>query len=113
MKSQSLLVKQMQCTNASNNTGSGWIWTQWIPLWGLIAVPVTLNKLNNQFYSFIQENKNVTNKLYSNTWGWIWYASTIISIVVPFIGFIGLIAWIVFWIHIVDVRKNLILQAQQ
>ena len=105
--SQVKLAKKMRTSDFEMNTGSGWIWTQIIPLWSLVATPVTLTKLNKQFHVYTEENNLSPLVKYDNLWGWIWYGSTIASAIIPFAGLIALVGFIGYWIHIVKVRKEL------
>ena len=102
----------MKSSKIEHNTNSVWIWTQIIPLWSIIAIPVTLIKLNNQFKTYIQEN-NIQNhstlKVYNNIWGWVWFGGSVISIIFQPFALIAIIGLIVFWIHINSVRKSLII----
>lgn len=46
---QSKFVKSMNTSNEFNNTSAAWIWTQLIPIWNFVAIPVTLLKINKQY----------------------------------------------------------------
>lgn len=109
--SQSSFAKAMKTKNEMKNTSGVWIWTQLIPIWSLIAIPITLIKLNEQFRVFSEENE-LTNsteiKQYNNTWGWIWFGGSLLAIFVPFFGIVALIGIIGFWIHISGVKNNLL-----
>lgn len=109
--SQSSFAKSMRLKNRDKETSSIWIWTQLIPIWNFIAIPVTLIKLNEQFNTYILENdllNSSTIKSYNNTWGWVWYIGSVVSIFIPFAGLISFIGVIGFWIHISNIRKSLI-----
>ena len=109
--SQSAFAKSMQTSDQSKNTSRVWIWTQLIPIWSLVAIPVTLIKLNEQFRVFISENSlgfDNSIKLYNNVWGWVWFFGTLVSLFIPFAGLISIIGVIGFWIHINGVRKSLL-----
>lgn len=111
---QSSFAKAIKTTQEHQNTNSIWIWTQLIPIWALIAIPITLIKLNNQFQVFRNENKIDTMnsiKQYSNTWGWVWFGGTVLSIVFQLFAIVALVGFIGFWIHISSVKKS-VLQAQ-
>ena len=105
--SQVKLAKKMRTSDLEMNTGSGWIWTQIIPIWSLVAVPVTLMKLDQQFRVYIEENNLSPVVKYNNLWGWIWYGGTVASIIIPLAGLIALVGFVGFWIHIVKVREGL------
>ncbi len=105
--SQVKLAKTMRTSDIEMNTGSGWIWTQIIPLWSLVATPVTLIKLNQQFLVYIEENNLSPVVKYNNLWGWIWYGGTIASAIIPFAGLIAIVGFIGYWIHVVKVREGL------
>ncbi|QOP42099.1 hypothetical protein [Sulfurimonas marina] len=109
--SQSSFAKAMTTSNPMNNTSGVWIWTQLIPFWSLVAIPVTLLKLNTQFQAFVAEkNLSFTEiKMYSNVWGWIWYGGTIASIFVPVLWVIALVGLIGFWVHISNVKKSILI----
>lgn len=108
--SQSAFAKAMNVSNELKRTSSVWIWTQLIPIWSLIAIPVTLIKLNEQFNLYVSEN-NLSTELvsYNNTWGWVWYIGSIVSFFIPLAGLISLVGVIGFWIHISKVRKSLLI----
>ena len=109
--SQSSFAKSMRLKNRDKETSGIWIWTQLIPIWNFIAIPVTLIKLNEQFNTYILENNllnSSTIKSYNNTWGWVWYIGSVVSIFIPFAGLISFIGVIGFWIHISNIRKSLI-----
>lgn len=109
--SQSSFAKAMTTSNPMNNTSGVWIWTQLIPIWSLVAIPVTLLKLNTQFQAYVAENNLTFNdiKMYSNVWGWIWYGSTIASFIFPLFGLVALIGLIGFWVHISNVKKSILM----
>jgi heme/copper-type cytochrome/quinol oxidase subunit 2 len=110
--SQSAFAKSMETSNPMNNTGAVWIWTQLIPLWSLIAIPVTLMKLNAQFKAYMSEHNLQPNdvKAYNNTWGWVWYGGMIGSFIIPFLGIVALVGLIGFWFHISSVKNSLLLR---
>lgn len=108
--SQHAFAKSMQTSVYMKNTNPGWIWTQLIPIWSFVAIPVTLLKLNEQFKQYVTENNFTANehlKYYSNVWGWIWYGGTVLGMFVPFFYIISIVGLIGFWIHIMDVKKSL------
>lgn len=107
--SQNAFAKSMITSNPMNNTNGVWIWTQLIPLWNLVAIPVTLLKLNTQFQAFIAEkNLSYTDiKMYSNLWGWIWYGGMIASWFLPILWIIALVGLIGFWVHISNVKNSI------
>lgn len=108
--SQSSFAKAMKTQNETKNTSAIWIWTQLIPIWSLVAIPVTLIKLNEQFNLYISENNlesNTSIKTYNNTWGWVWFIGSVISLFLPIAGLISLVGVIGFWIHINGVKKSL------
>ena len=112
---QSSLVDTMRTSNPDLNTSKAWIWTQLIPIWALVAIPVTLVKINSQFQAFVQEHNYTPEdiKFYSSLWGWIWYGANIVSIFIPIVGVVSLIGIIGFWVHINGVRKSILaIQAQ-
>lgn len=112
---QSKFAKSMQTSNEQKNTSAVWIWTQLIPLWAFIAIPVTLMKLNEQFKLYMVENDlngNPSVKEYNNTWGWVWFGGSVLSLIIPFAGLIGLVGVIGFWIHIAGVKNSLVLAKQ-
>jgi heme/copper-type cytochrome/quinol oxidase subunit 2 len=109
--SQSKFAKSMKTSNEMKNTSGVWIWTQLIPLWSFIAIPVTLMKLNEQFRIYTEEN-NLENKVelkqYNNTWGWVWFGGSVLSILFQPLAIIAFIGLIGFWIHISGVKKSLV-----
>lgn len=108
---QSSFAKTITTSNPMLNTSPVWIWTQLIPIWSLVAVPVTLLKLDAQFKAYIQEH-NLTEadiKMYTNLWGWIWYGGTIVSFFIPLGGIVALVGLIGFWIHLNSVKKSIII----
>jgi hypothetical protein len=100
----------MRTSDPMNNTSGVWIWTQLIPLWALIAIPVTLMKLNSQFQAYINENKLQPHEVkpYNNTWGWVWFGGMIGSLVFPLLGIVALVGLIGFWVHISGVKNSLL-----
>ena len=110
--SQNSFAKEMKVKQKSLNIKSAWIWTQVIPIWSLVAIPVTLIRLNKQFIRYVEENNLQTDsslKFYTSTWGWIWFGGSIVSIVFqPFI-IVSIIGLIGFWMHINSVKKSLVL----
>lgn len=110
--SQSAFAKAMKVDNELKQTSPVWIWTQLIPIWSLVAIPVTLIKLNEQFNLYINENNLSTEynlKPYNNTWGWVWYIGSIVSFIFPLAALVSFVGVIGFWIHISNVRKSLII----
>ncbi|MDH4944416.1 hypothetical protein [Sulfurimonas sp. C5] len=109
--SQSSFAKVMTTSNPMNNTSGVWIWTQLIPIWSLVAIPVTLLKLNTQFQAFVAERNLTFNdiKMYSNVWGWVWYGSSIASFIFPLFGLVALVGLIGFWVHISNVKKSILM----
>ena len=108
---QSSFAKTITTSNQMLNTNPVWIWTQLIPIWSLVALPVTLLKLDAQFKAYIQEH-NLTEadiKMYTNLWGWIYYGGTIVSIFIPVGGIVALVGLIGFWIHLNSVKKSIII----
>lgn len=108
--SQSAFAKSMQTSNPLNNTNGVWIWTQLIPIWSLIAIPVTLMKLNAQFKAYMNEHNLQINdvKSYNNTWGWVWFGGIIGSIFFPLLAIVALIGLVGFWFHISSVKNSLL-----
>ena len=100
-------AKTIATSNPELNTSPVWIWTQLIPLWSLIAIPVTLIKLNNQYQAFLIEKGlspiELPFKIY---WGWIWYGGMVLSIFIPIFGIVSLVGLIGFWIHLNDLTKK-------
>ncbi|MDY0328057.1 MAG: hypothetical protein RBR07_07400 [Arcobacteraceae bacterium] len=112
---QSKFAKTMKVQNWEKNTSPVWIWTQLIPIWSFIAIPVTLIKLNEQFKLYMSENNlndNPMIKQYNNTWGWVWFGGSVLSLIIPFAGLIGFVGVIGFWIHIAGVKNSLIQEQQ-
>ena len=110
LKAQSSFVDVIETSNPQLNTSKVWIWTQIIPIWALVAIPVTLLKINTQFQAFVQENNLGLNDVtyYSNVWGWVWFGANIASIFVPLAGIISFVGIIGFWIHINSVKKSIL-----
>ena len=108
--SQSAMANAMQTSDPNNNTSGVWRWTQLIPIWTLIATPVVLVKLSNQFSVYVRENDlNLQDvKPYSSTWGWVWYAGTIGSAFYDAISIVALVGFIVYWVHIYNVKNSLV-----
>jgi hypothetical protein len=109
---QSSFIDSIKVENEFNNTGKVWIWTQLIPIWAFIAIPVTLSKAKNQFNIYVRENnlENSSNiKHYDSTWGWVWYGGTVVSIFFPIAGIVSLIGIMGFWLHINSVRKSILM----
>ncbi len=109
--SQSSFAQVMSTSNPMNNTSGVWIWTQLIPIWSLVAIPVTLLKLNTQFQAFVAERNLTFNdiKMYSNVWGWVWYGGSIASFIFPLFGIVALVGLIGFWVHINNVKKSILM----
>lgn len=107
---QSAFAKKMKTADESKNTSAVWIWTQLIPVWSLVAIPVTLSKLNSQFQTFLREKGlegNGSIKHYDKTWGWVWFGGTLASFIFPLAGIVALIGVIGFWVHISNVKNSL------
>ncbi|AXH13998.1 hypothetical protein CP985_09470 [Malaciobacter mytili LMG 24559] len=83
-----------------------WIWTQIIPIWSFVAIPITLIKINKQVKAYLKEN-NLENT-YKPSYGWIWFLTSIISL--PFSPFliISLISFILFYKHLEKVENSLL-----
>lgn len=110
LMTQSAFAKTMQTSDPSKNTSAVWIWTQLIPVWSLVAIPVTLMKLDGQFQAFLQEKGLEGSgmvKPYDKTWGWVWFGGTLASFIFPIAGIIALIGVTGFWVHIAKVKNSL------
>lgn len=107
LMAQSAFAKSMKLANKDKETSSVWIWTQLIPLWNLVAIPITLLKINEQYKTYVLENDSLQVESYSSTWGWVWYISSILSIFFPILGLVSLVGLIGFWIHVSKVRKSI------
>ena len=107
---QSSFVDTIRTSNPQVNTSKAWIWTQLIPIWSLVAIPVTLVKINAQFQAFVQENNYTPEDIqyYTNIWGWIWYGANIVSIFFPIVGIVSFVGIIGFWVHMNNVRKSIL-----
>lgn len=108
---QSSFVDTIQTSNPLVNTSKVWIWTQLIPIWSLIAIPVTLLKINTQFQVFVQEKGYTQSdiKYYTSLWGWIWFGGNIASILIPVMGIVSLVGVIGFWVHLNSVKKSILM----
>jgi len=109
---QSKFVKSMNTSNEFYNTSVVWIWTQLIPIWNFVAIPVTLSKINKQYQFYVEENKIQSNsniKPYDSLWGWIWFGGSVGSIFVPLLAIVSLVGIIGFWVHISNVKSSLVL----
>ena len=108
LAAQHSFVKTIRVANPTLNTSPVWIWTQLIPIWSFVAIPVTLIKIDKQFSAFVQENRLDESqiKFYSNTWGWVWYIGSVLSIFIPIMGLVSLAGVIGFWVHINGVKKS-------
>ncbi len=101
-----LILKQLGFIKKINKEiNSLWIWTQIIPVWSFVAIPITLIKINKQVKAYLKEN-NLENT-YKPSYGWIWFLTSIISL--PFSPFliISLISFILFYKHLGKVEKSL------
>ncbi|RXI37864.1 hypothetical protein CRU99_11595 [Malaciobacter mytili] len=101
-----LILKQLGFIKKINKKiNSLWIWTQIIPIWSFVAIPITLIKINKQVKAYLKEN-NLENT-YNPSYGWIWFLTSIISL--PFSPFliISLISFILFYKHLGKVEKSL------
>lgn len=107
LMAQSAFAKSMKLANKDKETSSVWIWTQLIPLWNLVAIPITLLKINEQYKTYVLENDSLQVESYSSTWGWVWYISSILSIFFPILGLVSLVGLIGFWIHVSKVKKSI------
>lgn len=108
LMAQSAFAKSMKLTNREKETSIVWIWTQLIPLWNLVAIPITLLKLNEQYKTYVLENDSSNIKPFNVAIGWAWYISSILAIFIPSLGtgvILGVLIY--FWIHISKVRKSI------
>ncbi len=110
LAAQHSLAKTMKNSVPTKHTHGFWIWTQMIPFWSFISMPITLIKLKAQFRHFLDEHditlEDVTS--YNHSWGWFLYVSIIISILFPSFTVITLIGMVTYNIHIVDVKKSIL-----
>ncbi len=109
---ESAFVDTIKTSNPLLNTSKVWIWTQLIPLWNIVATPVTLLKIEKQFAAFVQEHHLTESdiKYYNSVWGWLWFGGNVASIFLPVFGIVGLIGLIGFWVHINSVKKSIIMR---
>lgn len=83
-----------------------WIWTQIIPIWSFVAIPITLIKINKQVKAYLKEN-NLENT-YKPSYGWIWFLTSIISLPFHLFLIISLISFILFYKHLEKVENSLL-----
>ncbi|AXH13158.1 hypothetical protein [Halarcobacter bivalviorum] len=76
-----------------------WLWSQLIPFWSFIAIPITLIKINKQL-------KKIEN-FYKATYSWIWFFTSILSIFFAPILILNLISFILFYKQLQKVGKTL------
>jgi hypothetical protein len=110
LMTQSGFAKSMETDDPSLNTSPVWIWTQLIPVWSLVAIPVTLTKLSRQFNAFLEANSLVDDariKRYDTTWGWVWYGGVIASMFIPVAALVALVGVTGFWVHVANVKQSL------
>lgn len=122
LRSVSSFAKSMKLSNSLKETSAVWIWTQLIPMWNYVAIPVSFIKLNEQYKEYVLENSSTEVKTFKPIWGWSYYISLILIIVssflevlIPTLFLIRHFLWLVcsigfigFWVHISKVRKSIV-----
>lgn len=104
------LVNCLKIHNLNHTTKKIWLWTQLIPIWGYLAFLISIFKIENQFKVFLSENDNIDKndiKKFSTSWGIVYIIFLAISFEISLIKLFVIIPFVVFWIHIYQVRKSI------
>jgi hypothetical protein len=107
--SQNKLIDALQTNNIQLRTNKIWTWTQLIPIWSLVAQIVAIVKMTEQYKVFLKEKNIRPNEVkeYKPLWGWLFMGFMIASMLIPFLGIMTLIFWIIYWINIYGARKSI------
>ncbi len=82
-----------------------WLWSQLIPFWSFIAIPITLIKINKQLKNYLKQ-KRIEN-FYKVTYSWIWFFTSVLSIFFAPLLILNLISFILFYKQLQKVEKTL------
>lgn len=105
--SQNKLINALAAENQTMPVSKVWTWTQIIPIWGLVALAVSIVKIGAQHDAYTEKH-GALSKPYKPTLGWAYLISIIVSGIIPFIGIITLIIWIVYWVNIAGATKSIV-----
>jgi heme/copper-type cytochrome/quinol oxidase subunit 2 len=107
VKAQNRLIDVLTVNNEHIVTSKVWTWTQLIPLWSYVATGISIVKLTNQFDTFTQE-KNIqldAVNQYKPVWGWLFLGFSVAGALIPLVGLVALVFFIIYWININTVVK--------
>lgn len=101
------LVRAMKLKDEDDETPIYLVWLQFIPIVGFVAIFIYLIKINSQYNQYIFENKGVNLKKLEMSYGYIYATSMVMTTFIPLIGIIYFVFWILFWININKITKQL------
>lgn len=107
--SQNNLIDAMSAKDSSvEPVSKAWTWTQLIPIWSIVALAVSIAKINAQHQEYVQHN-GASAKPFNAMWGWAYLISVVVSSFLPFLGVVALVFLILYWVNIVGATKSIML----
>lgn len=105
LRSQDKAALSIRTSNPATVVHRAWVWTQFIPLWNIVAFIVYHIQMKAAVEAYSKDNLQAKDTLlYPNASGWF-YGLAILYAWIPFAVLIYFVGWIIFWVRLADLSK--------